>query len=80
MKFGGGAGRRSIASPTTGMSTSATVAESLAEKHPGVDERLSMRKRSRRKTPEHQADTSRSTTRVPLGKGKEPIVMEEAPE
>ncbi|RRT78674.1 hypothetical protein B296_00007116 [Ensete ventricosum] len=41
---------------------------------------LSMRKHSRRKTAEYQADASGSSTRVPSRKGKEPVAMEEAPE
>ncbi|RWW53824.1 hypothetical protein BHE74_00039640 [Ensete ventricosum] len=78
MKSGGGVGSRSVASPTIDVSTSAAAAESLAEKRPSVDEGLSLRKCSRRETPEHQADASRSTTRVPSGKGKESVAMEEA--
>ncbi|RWW53657.1 hypothetical protein BHE74_00039859 [Ensete ventricosum] len=66
-------------SPTTGVSTSAMAAESLAKKWPSVDEGLSLRKHSQRETPKHQAKASGSTTRVLSGKGKEPIAMEEAP-
>ncbi|RZR85354.1 hypothetical protein BHM03_00012316 [Ensete ventricosum] len=62
------------------MSTFAVVADSLAEKRPNVDEGLSMRKRYWRETFEHLADASGSTTRVPAEKGKEPVVIEEAPE
>ncbi|RZS06217.1 hypothetical protein BHM03_00036843 [Ensete ventricosum] len=80
MKSGGGAGSRSAASPTTGVSTSAMAAESLANKWPSVDEGLSLRKHSQRETPKHQAKASGSTTRVLSGKGKELIAMEEAPE
>ncbi|RWV91561.1 hypothetical protein GW17_00046147 [Ensete ventricosum] len=68
IKSGCGAGSRS------------TPTESSNEKHPSVDEGLSLRKRSRRETPEHLADASGSTTTVPLGKGKELVAMEEARE
>ncbi|RRT50877.1 hypothetical protein B296_00038246 [Ensete ventricosum] len=68
IKSGGGASSRS------------TSTDSSNEKHPSVDEGLSLRKRSRRETPEHQANVSGSTTTVPLGKGKEPVAMEEARE
>ncbi|RZS05694.1 hypothetical protein BHM03_00036240 [Ensete ventricosum] len=44
MKSSGGVGSRSAASPTTGMSASATTVESLVEKRPSVDEGLSLRK------------------------------------
>ncbi|RRT61584.1 hypothetical protein B296_00029860 [Ensete ventricosum] len=54
------------------------VVDSLAEKHPNVDEGLNMRKRYWRETFEHLAHASGSTTRVPAEKGKEPVVIEEA--
>ncbi|RRT85884.1 hypothetical protein B296_00001723, partial [Ensete ventricosum] len=54
---------RSVASPTIGMSASATATESLAEKCPSVDEGLSLRKHKWRETPEHQANAMGSTTR-----------------
>ncbi|RRT54537.1 hypothetical protein B296_00032879 [Ensete ventricosum] len=78
MKFDGGAGSRSTASPTTDVSASAVVVESPIEKHPNVDEGLSMRKHSRKETSEPLADALGSTTRVPSGKGKEPVAIEEA--
>ncbi|RWW73659.1 hypothetical protein BHE74_00018455 [Ensete ventricosum] len=80
LKSGGRAGSRSVASPTTSVFASTVTAESLVEKRPSVDEGLSLRKRNRRETPKHQEDASGSTTRVPSGKGKEPVAMEEAPE
>ncbi|RRT71283.1 hypothetical protein B296_00031877 [Ensete ventricosum] len=70
MKFGGGVGRISAASPTIGVSTPAAAIESSTEKCPSVEEGLSLRKRSRRETPEQQVDASGSTTVVPSGKGK----------
>ncbi|RWV92725.1 hypothetical protein GW17_00044870, partial [Ensete ventricosum] len=80
MNSGGRANSRSVASPTIGVSASTTATESLAKKCPSVDEGLSLRKHRWRETPEHQANAMGSTTRIPLGKGKEPVVMEEAPE
>ncbi|RRT67455.1 hypothetical protein B296_00015728 [Ensete ventricosum] len=80
MKSGGGVGNRSTASQTTDVFASVVAIESLAEKRPDVDEGLSLRKRSWKETFEPLADASRSTTRVPSGKGKEPMAIEEAPE
>ncbi|RWW14353.1 hypothetical protein BHE74_00034306 [Ensete ventricosum] len=80
MKSGGGVGNRSTASQTTDVFASVVAIESLAEKHPNVDEGLSLRKRSWKETFEPLADASGSTTRVPSGKGKEPMAIEEAPE
>ncbi|RWW71540.1 hypothetical protein BHE74_00020711 [Ensete ventricosum] len=59
---------------------SVVVAGFLAEKHPSIDEGSSMRKRNRRETSKQLADASGSTTRVPVEKGKESVVIEEAPE
>ncbi|RWW17965.1 hypothetical protein GW17_00018078 [Ensete ventricosum] len=80
MKSGGEVGSRSMTSMTTSMSAPTAVAEYSARKRPSVDEGLSLRKYSRRETPEHQANASGSTTVVPSRKGKEPVTMEEAPE
>ncbi|RZS09133.1 hypothetical protein BHM03_00040187 [Ensete ventricosum] len=80
MKSGGGVGNRSTASQTTDVFASVVAIESLAEKHPNVDEGLSLRKGSWKETFEPLADASGSTTRVPSGKGKEPMAIEEAPE
>ncbi|RRT84545.1 hypothetical protein B296_00004070 [Ensete ventricosum] len=56
------------------------AAESLTEKRPSIDEGLSLRKRSRKETFEPLANALGSTTRVPSGKGKESVAIEEAPE
>ncbi|RRT36589.1 hypothetical protein B296_00059026, partial [Ensete ventricosum] len=76
MKSGGGAGTRSTVPPTTDVSASTVATNSLAEKRPSIDEGLSPRKRNHRKTFKHLADTSGSST-VLLGKGKEPVAIEE---
>ncbi|RZS09054.1 hypothetical protein BHM03_00040149 [Ensete ventricosum] len=55
------------------------AAESLTEKRPSSDEGLSLRKRSRKETSEPLANALGSTTRVPSGKGKESVAIEEAP-
>ncbi|RWW37928.1 hypothetical protein BHE74_00056890, partial [Ensete ventricosum] len=46
---------------------------------PSIDEGSSLRKPSKRATPEKLADASGSTTRIPAGKGKELVELEEAP-
>ncbi|RWW68359.1 hypothetical protein BHE74_00024116 [Ensete ventricosum] len=54
--------------------------ESLTKKRPSIDEGLSLRKRNRKETSEPLANALGSTTRVPSGKGKESVAIEEAPE
>ncbi|RZS00298.1 hypothetical protein BHM03_00029974 [Ensete ventricosum] len=80
MKFGGETGNGSTVPSTTDAFASVVVAGFLAEKHPSIDEGSSMRKRNRRETSKQLADASGSTTRVPVEKGKESVVIEEAPE
>ncbi|RZS02538.1 hypothetical protein BHM03_00032598 [Ensete ventricosum] len=64
----------------TDASSSVVVAGFVAEKRPSIDERSSLRKRSLRETSEQPADALGSTTKVPVEKGKELMVIEEAPE
>ncbi|RRT71027.1 hypothetical protein B296_00032196 [Ensete ventricosum] len=64
----------------TDASSSVVVAGFVAEKCPSIDERSSLRKRSLRETSEQPADALGSTTKVPVEKGKELMVIEEAPE
>ncbi|RZS03295.1 hypothetical protein BHM03_00033446 [Ensete ventricosum] len=55
------------------------VAGSMVEKRPGLNEGSSLRKRSKRVTPEQLTDVAGSTTRVPIEK-EELMELEEAPE
>ncbi|RWW82283.1 hypothetical protein BHE74_00009261 [Ensete ventricosum] len=80
MKSNSVKGSGSAVPSTTDASGSVVVVGFVAEKRPSIDERSSLRKRSMRETSEQPADASGSTTRVPVEKGKEPVVIEEAPE
>ncbi|RRT80609.1 hypothetical protein B296_00015703 [Ensete ventricosum] len=80
MKFGGGASSGLVVPSVTCASASVVVVDSTIEKCPSVDKGSSLRKCSKRVTPEQLADTSRSTTRVPPEKGKELVELEETPE
>ncbi|RRT51090.1 hypothetical protein B296_00028399 [Ensete ventricosum] len=79
MKSGDGMGRGSAAPSTIDASASTVAAGSMVEKHPGVDEASSLRKRSRRVTLEQPANTSGSTTRVTAKKGKESMTSRRPP-
>ncbi|RWW78039.1 hypothetical protein BHE74_00013750 [Ensete ventricosum] len=77
MKSGGGASSKSVVPPTIDVSASVVADDSLAEKHPNANEGSSLRKRSRKETSEHLANASGSTTKVPVGKRKEPCEVED---
>ncbi|RRT41521.1 hypothetical protein B296_00057771 [Ensete ventricosum] len=78
MKSGGVKGSRLAVPSATDASASIAAVGFVAEKRPSIDEGSSLRKRSRRETSEQPVNTSGSTTRVPIEKGKEPVVTEEA--
>ncbi|RWV78216.1 hypothetical protein GW17_00060846 [Ensete ventricosum] len=78
MKSGGMKGSRLAVPSATDASASVVAVGFVAEKRPNIDEGSSLRKSSRRETFEQPVDTSGSTTRVPVEKGKEPAVSEEA--
>ncbi|RZS07106.1 hypothetical protein BHM03_00037883 [Ensete ventricosum] len=80
MKSGSRAGSGSVVPSTTSASTTVNITSSMAEKHPRVDERESLKKRSKKATPEQPADASGSTTRAPTEKGKRSMEIEDAPE
>ncbi|RZS18225.1 hypothetical protein BHM03_00050458, partial [Ensete ventricosum] len=80
MKFGNGASSRLVAPSAIHVSASIIAVGSMTEKRPSIDEGSSLRKRSKRVTPEQLTDASWSTTRVPTEKGKELVELEEAPE
>ncbi|RRT58080.1 hypothetical protein B296_00006102 [Ensete ventricosum] len=80
MKSDNGTGSGSTIPSTNSASTTVGVISSMAEKNPSIGEESSLRKRSKRATLEQPADASRSTSRVPVEKGKEPVEIKEAPE
>ncbi|RWV85566.1 hypothetical protein GW17_00052635 [Ensete ventricosum] len=80
MKSGSRAGSGSVVPSTTSASTTVNITSSMAEKHPRVDERESLKKRGKKATPEQPADASGSTTRAPTEKGKRSMEIEDAPE
>ncbi|RRT60276.1 hypothetical protein B296_00012879 [Ensete ventricosum] len=80
MKSGDGAGSGSTVPLAMGVSASVVAVGSTAEKRVNIDEGWSLRKCSRRGAFEQLMDASRSTTRVPIEKGKESVETEEAPE
>ncbi|RZS03491.1 hypothetical protein BHM03_00033681 [Ensete ventricosum] len=79
MKSSDGMGRGSVAPSAIDASASTVAADSMVEKYPDVDEVSSLRKCSRRVTPEQPANTSGSTTRVPAKKGKELMILRRPP-
>ncbi|RZR99253.1 hypothetical protein BHM03_00028767 [Ensete ventricosum] len=80
MKSDDGTGSGSAIPSTNSASTTIGVVGFMAEKNPNIGEESSLRKCSKRVTPEQPADASRSTSRVPAEKGKETVEIKEAPE
>ncbi|RWW82928.1 hypothetical protein BHE74_00008591 [Ensete ventricosum] len=86
MKSGSNVGSGSVAPSMANASPTVEVVF-MAEKHPSIDADTKLRKRNKRTTSEQLAGATESTTKAPtekgresIGKGKEPVEVEEVPE
>ncbi|RZS23510.1 hypothetical protein BHM03_00056471 [Ensete ventricosum] len=79
MKSGDGAGSISIAPSTTNVFATVGIVDSTTKKRPSVGEGASLRKHLRKAAFEPPTNTSGSTTRAPVEKGKGVVELEEAP-